>query len=55
MVVIFPKHVFANQYSSLSESKSLFVKRCSVEKVHFKVVKFVNIIFVCDLSPTHNA
>jgi hypothetical protein len=30
-----------DQYSCLAESKSLVIKSCSVEKVHFKVVKFV--------------
>jgi hypothetical protein len=40
-VVIVLKQVFANQYSCLVESESLTIKSCSVEKVHFQVVKFV--------------
>jgi hypothetical protein len=40
-VVIVLKQAFANQYSCLAESKSLVVTSCSVEKVHFEVVKFL--------------
>jgi hypothetical protein len=40
-VIIVLNKVFANQYSCLEESKSLVTKSCSVEKVHFQVVKFV--------------
>jgi hypothetical protein len=41
-VVIVLKQVFANQYSCLAESKSLvIIKSCSLEKVYFRVVKFV--------------
>jgi hypothetical protein len=42
-VINVPTQVFVNQHSCLVESKSLVVKSCSVEKVHFhfQVVKFV--------------
>jgi hypothetical protein len=40
-VVIVLKLVFANQYSCLAESKSLVIKSCSLEKVHFQVVGFL--------------
>jgi hypothetical protein len=49
------KQVFANQYSCLAECKGLFIKSFSLEKVHFQVVKFVWILFMCFQSPTHNA
>jgi hypothetical protein len=39
-VVIFIKQIFANQYLCLSENKSLVIGSCSVEQVHFQVVKF---------------
>jgi hypothetical protein len=40
-VVIVLKEVFESRYSCLAEGKSLFIKSCLMEKVHFKVVKFV--------------
>jgi hypothetical protein len=52
-VVILLKQVSANQYSCLAERKSLVIKSCSVEKVHFQVKVFVN-LFVCVQSSTHN-
>jgi hypothetical protein len=35
------KQVFANQNSCLEESKSLIIESCSMENIHFQVVKFV--------------
>jgi hypothetical protein len=40
-MVFILKQVFANQYTCLAESKSLIIRSSSVEKVHFKVLKFV--------------
>jgi hypothetical protein len=42
-VVIALQQVFANQYSSSTEIKSLLFKSCYVEEVYFQAVKFVRI------------
>jgi hypothetical protein len=33
--------VFTNQYACYAESKGFIIKSCSLEKIHFQVVKFV--------------
>jgi hypothetical protein len=54
-VVIVLEQAFVYQYSCLAESKSLVIKSCSVEEVHFQVVKYVKVLFMCIQSPTQNA
>jgi hypothetical protein len=44
------KQELANQYSRLAESKSLVIKSCSEEKVHFQVVKFCEFIRVRSIT-----